>query len=50
VWEVDFAKPVLLPSKVAVAIRRLDGETVEFSGWNGKSSKLHFSGAIKPLT
>ncbi|SEE63037.1 MaoC/PaaZ C-terminal domain-containing protein [Ruania alba] len=47
-WDVTFAKPVLLPSKVALALRP-DGEAVQYLGWNQKSGKRHFSGTVTPL-
>jgi len=51
-WQVDFAKPVLLPSTVAVAITPAstvpqDGFT--FVGWNAARGLRHFSGAVTPL-
>ncbi|UFU06021.1 MaoC/PaaZ C-terminal domain-containing protein [Ruania halotolerans] len=48
VWDVSFAKPVLLPSKVALALRP-EGEMVRYLGWNQKAQKRHFSGSVTPL-
>lgn len=49
VWNIEFAKPVLLPGTVSVAITGSRESGVEFLGWNGKSSKLHFTGSITAL-
>lgn len=64
VWTVEFAKPVLLPGKVAFASHTGDsagagadsaglgaGEAlrgVEFVGWNARKAQLHFKGEIVP--
>lgn len=58
-WDVEFAKPVLLPGKVAVAItsdqptptvRRTRGSSrVHFTGWNARKNQIHFHGTIAPL-
>lgn len=47
-WQVAFAKPVLLPGTVALAVRSHDAgaETTEFLGWQQRSQKLHFSGSV----
>ena len=49
-WTVEFAKPVLLPGKVAVAITRTEspGEGFRYAGWNARSGKEHFSGTVTP--
>ena len=61
-WTVDFAKPVLLPSKVSVAITPMlddnlvprsvsgtSGAGYSYQGWNPKKQQRHFSGTITPL-
>lgn len=48
-WTVEFAKPVLLPEKVAVAITPHNAGGASYVGWNSKTGKLHFSGEISPL-
>lgn len=56
VWEVEFAKPVLLPAKVSVSITQgpksgapSADSAVQFLGWNAKKNQLHFSGSIRAL-
>jgi len=54
VWTVEFAKPVLLPGKVSVAITKDDASTdahssVSYSGWNARTNQVHFTGRIDPL-
>ncbi|MER7796810.1 MaoC/PaaZ C-terminal domain-containing protein [Microbacterium sp. NPDC096154] len=46
-WTVEFAKPVLLPGTVDVAITRT-GEGFAFAGWNGRRGTKHFAGAVTP--
>ncbi|MEP7765510.1 MaoC/PaaZ C-terminal domain-containing protein [Sanguibacter sp. 25GB23B1] len=49
-WTVEFAKPVLLPGKVAVAITRDAGGPggYEYVAWNHRSGKEHFTGTVTP--
>ncbi|PFG35079.1 MaoC dehydratase-like protein [Sanguibacter antarcticus] len=49
-WTVEFAKPVLLPGKVAVAITRSEspGDGFTYVGWNARSGKEHFTGTVTP--
>ncbi|MDO8143444.1 MaoC/PaaZ C-terminal domain-containing protein [Isoptericola sp. 178] len=50
-WTVEFAKPVLLPATVDVAITPEDGDGGGFAyvGWNARKGLRHFSGEIVPL-
>ena len=59
-WTVDFAKPVLLPSKVDVAITPMHDDAVvpratsnsagyAYQGWNSKKQIKHFSGTVTPI-
>ncbi|WP_402462884.1 MaoC family dehydratase [Isoptericola aurantiacus] len=50
-WTVEFAKPVLLPGTVDVAVTPAgaDGGGFAYVGWNGRRSQRHFSGAVTPL-
>lgn len=47
-WTVEFAKPVLLPSTVAVSITGDDAEGFVYSGWNARSGTEHFRGSVSP--
>ncbi len=47
-WDVSFGKPVLLPSTVALSLRR-EGGAMQYAGWNERSGKRHFHGAVTPL-
>jgi hypothetical protein len=47
-WTVDFAKPVLLPSTIDVAIKK-DGTSYEYVAWNPKKNTRHFTGTVIPL-
>lgn len=49
VWDVDFAKPVLLPGTVALNLNRTDGGSFTYRGWNPGNDKPHFSGSVRPL-
>nr|WP_216645229.1 MaoC/PaaZ C-terminal domain-containing protein [Isoptericola halotolerans] len=47
-WTVEFAKPVLLPGTVDVAITpETDG--FAYVGWNGRRRLQHFCGTVTPL-
>ncbi|WP_277207736.1 MaoC family dehydratase [Isoptericola croceus] len=47
-WTVEFAKPVLLPGTVDMAITpETDG--FAYVGWNARRHRQHFSGAVTPL-
>lgn len=55
-WTVEFAKPVLLPGRVAVSITpddaahpRCDARPFRYVAWNAKSGKEHFTGTVVPL-
>ncbi|WP_022916978.1 MaoC family dehydratase [Ruania albidiflava] len=56
-WDVTFGKPVLLPGRVAFAVRPAGGSGVsegtaagvEYLGWNARSGARHFSGSVTPL-
>lgn len=52
-WTVEFAKPVLLPSTVEVAINKSKtpegGVAYDYVGWNGSKNIRHFSGTVTPL-
>jgi acyl dehydratase len=49
-WTVDFAKPVLLPSTVDLAITpAADTPGFTFLAWNAAHSAKHFDGAVIPL-
>ncbi|GAA1718831.1 MaoC/PaaZ C-terminal domain-containing protein [Isoptericola hypogeus] len=49
-WTVEFAKPVLLPTTVDVAITRdPDGPGFGYVGWNGGRRQKHFEGTVVPL-
>lgn len=47
-WTVEFAKPVLLPSTVALAITEDETDGFTYSGWNPRSGKEHFRGTVTP--
>ena len=51
VWQVEFAKPVLLPSTVTVRIAADDAEPghFTFAGWDARSGRRHLSGSVEPL-
>ena len=52
-WQVGFAKPVLLPTTVDVAITPVSPEPADgftFVGWNATRRLRHFSGSVTPLT
>ena len=46
-WQVDFAKPVLLPGRVALSLDPA-GEAVRFAGRHPRTGALHLSGAVTP--
>ena len=51
VWEVEFGKPVLLPSTVAVRVAEDDaGPGYGFVVWDARRGRLHLSGRVTPLT
>lgn len=53
VWDVEFAKPVFLPSTVAVATTERDSGVFDYVAWKRgsetKDLKKHFSGTVRPL-
>ncbi|WP_413451913.1 MaoC/PaaZ C-terminal domain-containing protein [Georgenia phoenicis] len=46
-WEVDFAKPVLLPGRVALSIDAA-GDGVRYAGRHPRSGKVHLTGSVTP--
>lgn len=48
-WEVDFAKPVLLPGRVALSVDPA-GDGVRYAGRHPRSGRLHLSGTVTPRT
>lgn len=54
-WSVEFGRPVLLPSRVALALTELktgpDSQEngAQYVAWNAKSGKQFFSGEIIPI-
>jgi len=49
-WTVRFAKPVLLPGTVDVAVTPApDGPGFAYVGWNGGRRIKHFEGTVTPL-
>ena len=50
VWDVEFGKPVLLPSTVTVRVAQDDtGQGYGFAGWDARRGRLHLSGRVAPL-
>lgn len=53
VWSVEFAKPVLLPGTVSVAITKSStaqgASDVTYVGWNARKGSVHFTGSISAL-
>lgn len=56
VWQVEFAKPVLLPSTVTVRIAADDAAGTgpaggfTFAAWDARTGRRHLSGTVAPLT
>ena len=48
-WQIDFAKPVLLPSRVSFGQTRTDSGTYTYAGWKAGSDRVHFTGSVRPL-
>jgi hypothetical protein len=53
-WEVDFEAPVFLPCRVALDISTVQGragtwERSDFTAWNPRSGRRHFSGSVAML-
>ncbi|TNC21379.1 hypothetical protein FHE66_00230 [Georgenia sp. 311] len=46
-WDVEFAKPVLLPGRVALAVDA-SGESVRYTGRHPRSGKVHLTGTLTP--
>lgn len=46
-WEVEFAKPVLLPGRVALSLDHA-GEAVRYAGRHPRSGKVHLTGSVTP--
>ncbi|WP_407319342.1 MaoC/PaaZ C-terminal domain-containing protein [Isoptericola halotolerans] len=47
-WTVEFAKPVLLPGTVDLAVTQ-EQDGFGYVGWNGRRRQQHFSGTVTPL-
>ncbi|WP_225755485.1 MaoC/PaaZ C-terminal domain-containing protein [Actinotalea sp. Marseille-Q4924] len=47
-WDVAFAKPVLLPSTVAVRVAR-EGAGFAYAAWNPRTGTPHLTGTVTPL-
>jgi len=47
VWDVEFAKPVLLPGRVALAVDSA-GEAVRYTGRHPRTGKVHLTGSVAP--
>ncbi|MBC7292025.1 MAG: hypothetical protein H5T83_11930 [Actinotalea sp.] len=48
-WEVEFAKPVLLPSTVAVRVAP-EADGFAYAVWNAKKGTPHLTGSVTPLS
>ncbi|MGC0272524.1 MaoC/PaaZ C-terminal domain-containing protein [Pseudactinotalea sp. Z1739] len=48
-WQIDFAKPVLLPSTVSFGQARTDSGTYTYAGWKAGTDRVHFTGSVRPL-
>ncbi|WHS27940.1 MaoC/PaaZ C-terminal domain-containing protein [Auritidibacter ignavus] len=46
-WQFSFAKPVTLPTTVAVAVEHSSEEVTEFTGWNPMKKLPHFFGQLR---
>lgn len=46
-WGVDFAKPVTLPSRVALSLDD-DADTIRYAGRQPSSGKVYFTGSVTP--
>lgn len=46
-WSISFATPVVLPGTVQVSYAHPDAQRTEVTGWNGRSSKPHFTGVLE---
>lgn len=47
-WDIVFEAPVLLPSTVSFGVSSTD-RLRSFEGWNARSGRRHFHGAVRPL-
>ncbi|HLS26571.1 MAG TPA: MaoC/PaaZ C-terminal domain-containing protein [Beutenbergiaceae bacterium] len=47
-WEVEFAKPVLLPSGVAVGLQRRESGGYDYAGWRPRDGRVNFTGSVRP--
>lgn len=47
-WDVEFARPVLLPSTVAVRVAA-DGDGFAYAGWDPRKGTPHLTGRVTPL-
>ncbi|OFI38017.1 hypothetical protein BIU82_05805 [Arthrobacter sp. SW1] len=53
-WDVNFEAPVFLPARVALEINTARGESgqwsrSDFTGWNPRSGRRHFTGTVAAL-
>lgn len=48
VWTVEFGKPVLLPGTVSFGLQPLPEGGHGYQGWDAKSGKTYFTGAVTP--
>lgn len=46
-WEVDFAKPVMLPATVLLSIKAQPGATFTYTGRAPRGERVHFSGTVR---
>ncbi len=46
-WDVEFAKPVLLPGRLALAVDT-GGDAVRYTGRHARSGALHLTGSVTP--
>lgn len=45
-WSIDFEAPMTLPATVAFSAQASDSATTEFTGWNPRKVRRHFSGKL----
>lgn len=47
-WDVEFAKPVLLPSSVGFGLRRRETGGYDYAGWRQRNGRVTFTGSVRP--